>query len=49
LLDVTGLPDLPDISVNVTLSVTAVFFTFSVNIAEPLYLKCGVARVAKPV
>jgi len=41
LLDVNGSPDLPDISMNVT--VTAVFFIFSVNTAEHLYLKCGVA------
>ena len=44
LLDVNGSPDLPDISMNVT--VTAVFFIFSVNIAEDLYLKRGVARVS---
>ena len=43
LLDVNGSPYLPDISV------TVVFFIFSANIAEHLYLKRGVARVAKPV
>jgi len=43
LLDVSGSPYLPDISV------TVVFFIFSANIAEHLYLKRGVARVAKPV
>ena len=31
------------------MSVTAVFFMFRVNTAEHLYLKRGVARVAKPV
>ena len=41
---VNGSPDLPDISMNVT--VTAVFFIFSVNIAQHLYLKRGVARVS---
>jgi len=48
LLDVNGSPewpDLPDISIT-WLSVTAVFFIFSVNNTEHLYLKCGVARVS---
>ena len=45
LLDVSGSPDLPDISMNVTLSVTAIFFIFTINIAEHLYLKRDVARV----
>ena len=47
LLDVNGSPDLPDISMNVTVS--SIFFIFSVNIAEHRYLKRGVARIAKPV
>jgi len=40
LLDVNGSPDVPDISISL------VFFIFSDNIAEHLYLKHGVARVS---
>ena len=44
LLDVNGSPDLPDISMDMT--VTAVFFICIVNIVEHLYLKRCVARVS---
>jgi len=45
--EVNGSPALPDISMNVT--VTVVFFIFSINTAEHQNLKHGVAMVAKPV
>jgi len=48
LLVVNGSPDLPDISMNVT-ECHCGFLIFSVNIAEHLYLKRGVARAAKHV